>query len=165
MLLAKLDGPSFSDLYKIHEIVEHSGHGKSAMGSAGISKAAMSRFTRTANHQRPADLNLGTGPQAHQRLWTISLGTGLSCFADHSISISETIFLVRECPLPTVSDRTIGHATCTLTVASSSQAKSGSQLNYGRSRYARTQRKACEPGSHVNPPGDLPNLRDHLPLW
>jgi hypothetical protein len=50
-LLAKPDGPSFSDLYKIHEIVEHTGPGKSAMGSAGISKAAMSRFTRTANHQ------------------------------------------------------------------------------------------------------------------
>jgi hypothetical protein len=52
------DGPSFSDLYKIHEIVEQSGHGKSAMGSAGISKAAMSRFTRTA--KRPAGLKLGT---------------------------------------------------------------------------------------------------------
>ena len=50
-LLAKPDGPSFADLYKIHEIVEHTGHGKSALGSAGISKAAMSRFTRTANHQ------------------------------------------------------------------------------------------------------------------
>ena len=50
-LLAKSDGPSFSDLYKIHEIVEHTGHSKSAMGSAGISKATMSRFTRTANHQ------------------------------------------------------------------------------------------------------------------
>ena len=91
------------------------------------------------------------GPQAHQRLWTIRLGTGSSCFADQIISISETIFLVRECPLQTVSDRTIGHATCAVTVASSSQAKSGSQLNYGRSRYACKQRKAvrawqpCQP--------------------
>ena len=64
------DGPSFSDLYKIHEIVEQSGHGKSAMGSAGISKAAMSRFTRTANHQRPADLNLGTRDRRNSRLKT-----------------------------------------------------------------------------------------------
>jgi hypothetical protein len=50
-LMAKPDGPSFSDLYKIHEIVEHTGHGKAAMQDAGISKATMSRFTRTANHQ------------------------------------------------------------------------------------------------------------------
>jgi hypothetical protein len=40
-LLAKPDGPSFADLYKIHEIVEHTGHGKSALGSAGISKLAI----------------------------------------------------------------------------------------------------------------------------
>jgi hypothetical protein len=33
---------------------------------------------------------------------TISLGTGLSCFPDHTISSSETIYLVRECPLQTV---------------------------------------------------------------
>jgi hypothetical protein len=49
-LLAKPDGPSFSDLYKIHEIIEHTGRGKAAMGSAGISKATMGRFTRTASH-------------------------------------------------------------------------------------------------------------------
>jgi hypothetical protein len=49
--LAKPGGPSFSDLYKILEIVEHTGHSKAAMQSAGISKATMTRFTRTANHQ------------------------------------------------------------------------------------------------------------------
>src|SRR6516165_2138580 len=45
---------------------------------------------------------------------TISLGTGLSCFADHSICSSETICLVRESPLQTVLDRAIGHATGTM---------------------------------------------------
>ena len=44
---------------------------------------------------------------------TISLGTGLSCFADHSICSSKAICLARECPLQTVSDRAIGHATGT----------------------------------------------------
>jgi hypothetical protein len=44
---------------------------------------------------------------------TISLGTGLSCLADHSICSSETICVVRECPLQTVSGRPIGHATST----------------------------------------------------
>jgi hypothetical protein len=34
--------------------------------------------------------------------WTISLGTGLSCFADHSVCSSEIICLVRECPPQTV---------------------------------------------------------------
>jgi len=71
----------------------------------------------------PADL--GGSPRAY-RAWpsvgagdgnrtrTISLGTGLSCFADHSICSSEIICLVRECPLQTVSDRAIGHATGTM---------------------------------------------------
>jgi hypothetical protein len=36
------------------------------------------------------------------RTRTISLGTGLSCVADHSICTSETIYLVRECPLQIV---------------------------------------------------------------
>ena len=50
-ILAKPSGPSFGDLYRVHEIVEHTGHSKSAMQSAGISKATVNRFTRTANHQ------------------------------------------------------------------------------------------------------------------
>jgi hypothetical protein len=45
--------------------------------------------------------------QRHTR--TISLGTGLSRFADHSICSSEAVYLARECPLQTVSDRAIGH--------------------------------------------------------
>ena len=56
-------------------------------------------------------------PLVLARVWhdgTISLGTGLSCFVDHSICGSETICLVRECPLQTVSDRAIGHATGTM---------------------------------------------------
>jgi len=52
------------------------------------------------------------GPQIPS-LGTISLGTGLSCLADHSICSSETICVDRECPLQTVSDRPIGHATGT----------------------------------------------------
>jgi hypothetical protein len=48
--------------------------------------------------------------------WTISLGTGLSCFADHSVCSSEIICLVRECPPQTASDRAIGHVTGTLDV-------------------------------------------------
>jgi hypothetical protein len=51
--------------------------------------------------------------QANVRTWTTSLGTGLSCFADHSICSSDTICLVRECPLHTVSDRAVEHATGT----------------------------------------------------
>jgi hypothetical protein len=53
-----------------------------------------------------------TGPQACRRR-TISLGTGLSCLADHSICSSETICVARECPLQTISDRPTGHATGT----------------------------------------------------
>jgi hypothetical protein len=52
------------------------------------------------------------GRQLVDRL-TISLGTGLSCLADHSICSSETICVVRECPLQTVSGRPIGHVTGT----------------------------------------------------
>jgi hypothetical protein len=45
---------------------------------------------------------------------TISLGTGLSRFADHTICSSGPIRLVRECPPQTASDRAIGHATGTV---------------------------------------------------
>jgi hypothetical protein len=62
---------------------------------------------------------------------TISLGTGLSCFADHIICISERIRLVRECPLRTASDCAIGHATGTLAGASWSEAK------YRRASFSR----------------------------
>jgi hypothetical protein len=44
---------------------------------------------------------------------TISLGTGLSCYANHSICSPEAIYLVRECPPQTASDHAIGHATGT----------------------------------------------------
>jgi hypothetical protein len=60
---------------------------------------------------------VGIGFQGQRRTRTISLGSGLSCFADHSICSSETIWLVRECPLQTVSTRGIGHATGTPALA------------------------------------------------
>jgi hypothetical protein len=47
---------------------------------------------------------------------TISLGTGLSRFADQTICSSGPIRLVRECPLQTASDRAIGHATGTVSL-------------------------------------------------
>jgi hypothetical protein len=67
-----------------------------------------------------------TGPRLVCRaasVGTISLGTGLSYLADHSICSSEAIYLVRECPLQTGLDRVIGHATGTLAVASSSRSQ------------------------------------------
>ena len=54
--------------------------------------------------------------QAIRERRTISLGTSLSCFADHSVCSSEPYSPVRECPLRTVSDRGIGHATGTPTL-------------------------------------------------
>jgi hypothetical protein len=76
------------------------------------------------------------GPRLVRRfadLRTISLGTGLSCIADHSICSSEPICLVRECPLQTVSDRAIGHATGTTCLATSGPfvPKPGSILRVG----------------------------------
>jgi hypothetical protein len=60
-----------------------------------------------------SELDLYSGAGDGNRTRTISLGTGLSCLADHSICSSETICVDRECPLQTVSDRPIGHATGT----------------------------------------------------
>ena len=71
-----------------------------------------------------------SGPQTCQRL-TISLGTGLSYSVNHNICRSAAICAVRECPLQTVSDRTIGHATGTLAVASSSQGQIRVPLPWG----------------------------------
>jgi hypothetical protein len=67
----------------------------------------------TASELRPETTSswvfpLGAGEG--NRTCTISLGTGLSHIADHSICSSEMIFLVRGCPLQTVADRPIGHA-------------------------------------------------------
>jgi hypothetical protein len=41
---------NFADLYKVYEIIEHSGHMKIAMTSAGFGKPAARLFARTANH-------------------------------------------------------------------------------------------------------------------
>src|SRR6185295_13852573 len=56
------------------------------------------------------------GPLVH--IWsadsqprTISLRTGLSCYANHSICSPEVTYLVRERPPQTASDHAIGHAT------------------------------------------------------
>jgi hypothetical protein len=66
---------------------------------------------RIDSHMLSWESSSGAGDGNRTR--TISLGTGLSCFADHGICSSETIYIVRECPLQTVSDRPIGHATGT----------------------------------------------------
>jgi hypothetical protein len=49
-ILGQPSSPRFADLHRILEIVEHTGLVKSAMQSAGISKASMRRFTHTADH-------------------------------------------------------------------------------------------------------------------
>ena len=66
---------------------------------------------------------------------TISLGTGLSCFPDHSICSSKAICPVRECPLKTVSDRAIGHASAhrRSVVVTPGWNKAGHPLPCGRS--------------------------------
>jgi hypothetical protein len=43
--------PHFADLYKVWETIRHAGGLGTAMQSAGISNNAMTRFTRSANHQ------------------------------------------------------------------------------------------------------------------
>ena len=45
------EDPHFADLYKVWEIIRHAGGLETAVQSAGISSNAMTRFTRSANHQ------------------------------------------------------------------------------------------------------------------
>jgi hypothetical protein len=70
------------------------------------------RLATCLDHSLPGQL-VHVWSAGSQLRRTISLGTGLSCFPDHSICSSEAICLVRECPPQTISDRAIGHATGT----------------------------------------------------
>lgn len=61
-LMGGAAAPTWTDLYKIHEIIEHSGKLKPAMSEAGISANQWKLFTRTACHPEAA------GPEArHSR--------------------------------------------------------------------------------------------------
>jgi hypothetical protein len=50
-IMASPAGVNFVELYKVYEIIRHADGLDAAMQAAGISKNAVSRFTRTANHQ------------------------------------------------------------------------------------------------------------------
>jgi hypothetical protein len=49
-IMGRPDPLSFADLYKVYEIIKHSGALNPAMNSAGVSEATTRLFTRTANH-------------------------------------------------------------------------------------------------------------------
>jgi len=62
-------------------------------GSLRAFRACPLGLALAVSRARSADV---PGVNGHTR--TISLGTGLSCLADHGICSSETIYIVRECP-------------------------------------------------------------------
>jgi hypothetical protein len=84
------------------------------------------------------------------RILTISLGTGLSYFSDHSICSSETICLVRGCPLQTASDRAVGHATGTAfspSISSPPRARTSSTLSGQESTHFEASEGSVTPES------------------
>jgi hypothetical protein len=61
-IMGRVETPNWVDLYKVYEIIEHTGMLNSAMNAAAVSKNRMSLFTRTANHEK------ASGPDArHSR--------------------------------------------------------------------------------------------------
>jgi hypothetical protein len=49
-IMGQPEPPNWVELYKVYEIIEHTGLLKAAMGAAGVSVNQMSLFTRTACH-------------------------------------------------------------------------------------------------------------------
>lgn len=61
-IMGRVEAPNWSDLYKVYEIIEHTGTLSSAMNAAAVSENRMSLFRRTANHEK------ASGPDArHSR--------------------------------------------------------------------------------------------------
>ena len=51
-IMGRAETPNWRDLYKVYEIIEHTGTLSSAMNSAAVSQNRMSLFMRTANHEK-----------------------------------------------------------------------------------------------------------------
>jgi len=73
---------NFAELYKVYEIIEHSGHMKIAMTSAGIGKPAARLFARTANHPEAsgeAARHARSTQQPPSKPMTLSEARGMIC--------------------------------------------------------------------------------------